>query len=50
MDFLVKEMIYRNFLEYEKWFMEFIEIIFSIILLTSTDMQARGDELLESLD
>jgi hypothetical protein len=23
LDFLVKEMIYRNFLEYEKWFMEF---------------------------
>jgi hypothetical protein len=34
LDFLVKEMIYRNFLEYEKWFMGFEEIIFPRILLT----------------
>ncbi len=36
--FLDKEMIYRNFLEYEEWFMDFIEIIFSRILLTVTDV------------
>jgi endo-1,4-beta-D-glucanase Y len=41
-------MICQNFLEYEKWFMEFIEIIFSRILLIVTDMRDRGNELLES--
>jgi hypothetical protein len=32
-------MIYRDFLEDEKWFMEFIEIIFSRILLKVTDVR-----------
>jgi hypothetical protein len=48
--FLDKEMIYRIFLEYEKWLIEFIEIIFSRVLLTVTNMQDQWVELLKSPD
>lgn len=39
-----------DFLEYEKWFMEFMEIIFSRILLTVTNMRDQRNELLKSSD
>ena len=46
-DFPDKEMIYRTFLEYEKWFMGFVEIIFPRILLTVTVMRDQRKWFME---